>query len=84
MDSKHTCILRHEGDAMMFAGLSAHAYCALRRKAEAFQALLRTPAGDPERWGCPIFFDTVMTLGPRVVQSHGYGNWPSLLLWREN
>lgn len=40
MDSEHTCILRHEGDAVVFSK-----YCALHgwkgTKVKAFQALLQ-------------------------------------------
>lgn len=64
MDSEHTCILRHEGDAMMFSKC-----CALHgwkgTKGKAFQALLQ-PLGIQNVGAAPPCFGTVMVLGPYV------------------
>jgi hypothetical protein len=73
MDSYHLCILRHEGNVMMFPR-----YTAARQRA--FRGLLQ-PLGIQTVGGCPIFFDThhtravIMPLGPWVTLSHWHGNW---------
>lgn len=41
MDSEHTCILRHDVDAMMFARYSTLHVYVLRGRAKTFQALLQ-------------------------------------------
>lgn len=45
MDSKHTCILRHEGDVMMFSRycLLLLVYCGGRHRGKCFQTLLQPP-----------------------------------------